>query len=58
MTVFICSSQIYLNGQRIYLFKHRLPVEKVNTVHINGDTVINVMGTVPVRYTGYSNSSV
>ncbi|XP_058237136.1 verrucotoxin subunit beta-like [Hemibagrus wyckioides] len=38
--------EVYINGQKIYLFKHRLPVEKVNTVHIYGDTVINVMGTV------------
>ncbi|KAG7315928.1 hypothetical protein KOW79_020794 [Hemibagrus wyckioides] len=39
--------EVYINGQKIYLFKHRLPVEKVNTVHIYGDTVINVMGTIP-----------
>ncbi|KAK3530103.1 hypothetical protein QTP86_014774 [Hemibagrus guttatus] len=39
--------EVYLNGQKVYLFRHRLPAEKVNTLHIYGDTVINVMGTVP-----------
>ncbi|KAK3521065.1 hypothetical protein QTP86_027783 [Hemibagrus guttatus] len=38
---------VYINGQKVYLFRHRLPAEKVNTLHIYGDTVINIMGTVP-----------
>ncbi|XP_027035054.2 cytolytic toxin-alpha-like [Tachysurus fulvidraco] len=45
--------EVYLNGQKVYLFKHRMPVETVTTLHIHGDTVINIMGTIP----NWSNST-
>ncbi|XP_046693712.1 verrucotoxin subunit beta-like [Silurus meridionalis] len=39
--------EIYVNGQRRYLFKHRMPIEKVTTLYIGGDVIMNVIGTVP-----------
>ncbi|KAK2818099.1 hypothetical protein Q7C36_022032 [Tachysurus vachellii] len=38
--------EVNINGQKVYLFKHRLPVEKATTLGIYGDIVMNTMGTV------------
>lgn len=54
----ICTFQVYVNGKKYYLFKHRMPVEKVNTLHIYGDVNMNIISTVPVSYTVYSSSSI
>ncbi|XP_034158235.2 cytolytic toxin-alpha [Pangasianodon hypophthalmus] len=39
--------EVYVNGQRHYLFKHRMPMEKVTTLNINGDVIMNITGIVP-----------
>ncbi|KAF4075259.1 hypothetical protein AMELA_G00232520 [Ameiurus melas] len=39
--------EVYINGKKYYLFKHRMPVEKVNTLHIYGDVIMNIISTVP-----------
>ncbi|XP_053471963.1 cytolytic toxin-alpha-like [Ictalurus furcatus] len=39
--------EVYVNGKKYYLFKHRMPVEKVNTLHIYGDVNMNIISTVP-----------
>ncbi|XP_027035056.2 cytolytic toxin-alpha-like [Tachysurus fulvidraco] len=38
--------EVNINGQKVYLFMHRLPVEKSTTLGIFGDTIVNIMGTV------------
>ncbi|XP_053085716.1 cytolytic toxin-alpha [Pangasianodon hypophthalmus] len=39
--------EVYVNGQKHYLFKHRMPMEKVTTLNINGDVIMNIIGIVP-----------
>ncbi|KAF5909283.1 verrucotoxin subunit beta-like, partial [Clarias magur] len=39
--------EVYINGQKYYLFKHRLPMERASTLYISGDVSMNIMGTVP-----------
>ncbi|KAL7852415.1 hypothetical protein SRHO_G00182000 [Serrasalmus rhombeus] len=38
--------EAYVNGQRNCFFKHRMPVEKVTTLHIKGDVFMNTIGYV------------
>uniref|UniRef100_A0AAR2JZA3 Galectin n=1 Tax=Pygocentrus nattereri TaxID=42514 RepID=A0AAR2JZA3_PYGNA len=40
----------YVNGQRNCFFKHRMPVEKVTTLHIKGDVFMNTIGYVAVSH--------
>uniref|UniRef100_A0A3B4CVP6 Galectin n=1 Tax=Pygocentrus nattereri TaxID=42514 RepID=A0A3B4CVP6_PYGNA len=44
------SFQAYVNGQRNCFFKHRMPVEKVTTLHIKGDVFMNTIGYVAVSH--------
>ncbi|KAF4075338.1 hypothetical protein AMELA_G00233300 [Ameiurus melas] len=39
--------EVYINGQRFCLFKHRMPVENVTALKIHGDVIINTVGVVP-----------
>ncbi|KAI4889460.1 hypothetical protein NFI96_011630 [Prochilodus magdalenae] len=38
--------EVYVNGQKYYLFSHRMPVEKVTTLHIRGDVFFNTIGII------------
>ncbi|KAI5089920.1 verrucotoxin subunit beta-like, partial [Silurus meridionalis] len=38
--------EVYLNGKRCYLFKHRMSLEKVNALKIDKDVIINTVGVV------------
>ncbi|KAB5513306.1 hypothetical protein PHYPO_G00249450 [Pangasianodon hypophthalmus] len=38
--------EVYVNGQRSCLFKHRMPVENLTAVHIHGDVIMNTVGIV------------
>uniref|UniRef100_A0AAR2K727 Galectin n=1 Tax=Pygocentrus nattereri TaxID=42514 RepID=A0AAR2K727_PYGNA len=42
--------EAYVNGQRNCFFKHRMPVEKVTTLHIKGDVFMNTIGYVAVSH--------
>ncbi|KAK3550480.1 hypothetical protein QTP86_029423, partial [Hemibagrus guttatus] len=37
---------VYLNGWRFSLFKHYIPVERVTTLNIDGDVIVNSLGVV------------
>ncbi|XP_053471989.1 cytolytic toxin-alpha-like [Ictalurus furcatus] len=39
--------EVYINGQRSCLFKHRMPVENVTALNFHGDVIINTVGVVP-----------
>ncbi|KAF5909282.1 verrucotoxin subunit beta-like, partial [Clarias magur] len=39
--------EVYVNGEKRYLFKHRMPVEKVTTLYISGAVYMNIIGTIP-----------
>ncbi|XP_056622457.1 uncharacterized protein LOC130435700 [Triplophysa dalaica] len=34
--------QVYVNSNEIYLFKHRIPLEKISVLNISGDVVMNL----------------
>ncbi|KAK9958284.1 hypothetical protein ABG768_010419 [Culter alburnus] len=38
--------QVYVNGKELYMFKHRIPLEKVSTLNINGDVAVNLFGFI------------
>ncbi|XP_056099958.1 uncharacterized protein lgals4 [Rhinichthys klamathensis goyatoka] len=38
--------QIYVNGKEQYTFKHRIPLEKVSAININGDVAVNLFGFI------------
>ncbi|XP_073707059.1 uncharacterized protein lgals4 [Garra rufa] len=38
--------QVYVNGKELYTFKHRIPLEKVSTLNINGDAAVNLSGFI------------
>uniref|UniRef100_A0A9J8C095 Galectin 4 n=1 Tax=Cyprinus carpio carpio TaxID=630221 RepID=A0A9J8C095_CYPCA len=38
--------QVYVNGKELYTFKHRIPLEKVSTLNINGDVAVNLSGVL------------
>ncbi|XP_042630714.1 uncharacterized protein lgals4 isoform X2 [Cyprinus carpio] len=38
--------QVYVNGKELYTFKHRIPLEKVTTLNINGDIAVNLFGFI------------
>ncbi|XP_047658995.1 uncharacterized protein LOC113663839 isoform X3 [Tachysurus fulvidraco] len=38
--------EVYVNGQKSFLFSHRVPMAKVNAVKIRGDVKMNTVGTV------------
>ncbi|XDV29799.1 hypothetical protein PO909_032840, partial [Leuciscus waleckii] len=38
--------QIYVNGKEQYTFKHRIPLEKVSALNINGDVSVNLFGFI------------
>ncbi|KAI5629136.1 hypothetical protein C0J50_8035, partial [Silurus asotus] len=38
--------EVYLNGKRCYLFKHRMSLEKVSALHIHGNVILNTIGVV------------
>uniref|UniRef100_A0A9J8BTN0 Galectin 4 n=1 Tax=Cyprinus carpio carpio TaxID=630221 RepID=A0A9J8BTN0_CYPCA len=42
--------QVYVNGKELYTFKHRIPLEKVTTLNINGDIAVNLFGFIEVSY--------
>ncbi len=42
--------QVHVNGKELYTFKHRIPLEKVTTLNINGDVVVNLFGLIQVSY--------
>lgn len=37
-----------MNGRKCFLFKHKIPLKKVNSIIIDGDFVLNTTGIVPV----------
>uniref|UniRef100_A0A8C2CVQ7 Galectin n=1 Tax=Cyprinus carpio TaxID=7962 RepID=A0A8C2CVQ7_CYPCA len=39
---------VYVNGKELYTFKHRIPLEKVTTLNINGDVGVNLFGFIEV----------
>uniref|UniRef100_A0A8C2CVZ7 Galectin n=1 Tax=Cyprinus carpio TaxID=7962 RepID=A0A8C2CVZ7_CYPCA len=42
--------RVYVNGKELYTFKHRIPLEKVTTLNINGDIAVNLFGFIEVSY--------
>ncbi|XP_051512913.1 uncharacterized protein lgals4 isoform X41 [Myxocyprinus asiaticus] len=38
--------QVYVNGKEHYMFKHRVPLEKVSALHINGNVALNFFGFI------------
>ncbi|XP_077087054.1 galectin-4-like [Siphateles boraxobius] len=38
--------QIYVNGKEQYTFKHRIPLERVSALNINGDVAVNLIGFI------------
>uniref|UniRef100_A0A672MWM8 Galectin n=1 Tax=Sinocyclocheilus grahami TaxID=75366 RepID=A0A672MWM8_SINGR len=38
--------QVHVNGKELYTFKHRIPLEKVKMLNINGDVVVNLFGLI------------
>ncbi|XP_048024995.1 galectin-4-like [Megalobrama amblycephala] len=38
--------QVYVNGKELHMFKHRIPLEKVSTLNINGDVAVNLFGFI------------
>ncbi|KAL0168582.1 hypothetical protein M9458_036804, partial [Cirrhinus mrigala] len=38
--------QVYVNGKELYTFKHRIPLEKVSTLNINGDVAVDLSGFI------------
>uniref|UniRef100_A0A672MWM6 Galectin n=1 Tax=Sinocyclocheilus grahami TaxID=75366 RepID=A0A672MWM6_SINGR len=42
--------QVHVNGKELYTFKHRIPLEKVKMLNINGDVVVNLFGLIQVSY--------
>uniref|UniRef100_A0A8C1ZED6 Galectin domain-containing protein n=1 Tax=Cyprinus carpio TaxID=7962 RepID=A0A8C1ZED6_CYPCA len=42
--------QVYVNGKELYTFKHRIPLEKVTMLNINGDVGVNLFGFIEVSY--------
>ncbi|KAK2894936.1 hypothetical protein Q8A67_012165 [Cirrhinus molitorella] len=38
--------EVYVNGKQQYTFKHRIPLEKVTTLNINGNVVVNLFGFI------------
>uniref|UniRef100_A0A3B4CW64 Galectin n=1 Tax=Pygocentrus nattereri TaxID=42514 RepID=A0A3B4CW64_PYGNA len=46
----IFSFQAYVNGQKNCFFKHRMPVEKVTTLNIKGEVIMNTIGYVAVSH--------
>lgn len=43
--------QVYVNGLKHCTFKHRIPLEKVSLIAINGDTTIQLIGFAEVSKT-------
>uniref|UniRef100_A0A3B1J9G2 Galectin n=1 Tax=Astyanax mexicanus TaxID=7994 RepID=A0A3B1J9G2_ASTMX len=39
---------VFVNGVKHCMFKHRIPVEKVSTLNIDGDVFINMLGYINV----------
>ena len=46
--------QVYVNGKELYTFKHRIPLEKVSTLNINGDVAVNLSGFLQVGHFFFS----
>ena len=46
----VLDHQIYVNGKEQYTFKHRIPLEKVSALNINGDVSVNLCGFIQVSY--------
>uniref|UniRef100_A0A8C2Q5G3 Galectin n=1 Tax=Cyprinus carpio TaxID=7962 RepID=A0A8C2Q5G3_CYPCA len=46
--------QVYVNGKELYIFKHRIPLEKVSTLNISGHVVVSLFGFMQVSYIFYS----
>uniref|UniRef100_A0A8C1J188 Galectin n=1 Tax=Cyprinus carpio TaxID=7962 RepID=A0A8C1J188_CYPCA len=42
--------RVYVNGKELYTFKHRIPLEKVTMLNINGDVGVNLFGFIEVSY--------
>uniref|UniRef100_A0A3B4E0Z3 Galectin n=1 Tax=Pygocentrus nattereri TaxID=42514 RepID=A0A3B4E0Z3_PYGNA len=40
--------QVYVNGFQHCLFKHRIPLEKVSALGLEGDVTINILGVIEV----------
>ncbi|XP_027035076.2 neoverrucotoxin subunit beta-like [Tachysurus fulvidraco] len=38
--------EVYINGQKSFLFNHRIPMANVNKINIYGDVKMNTVGTV------------
>uniref|UniRef100_A0A3B1IF24 Galectin n=1 Tax=Astyanax mexicanus TaxID=7994 RepID=A0A3B1IF24_ASTMX len=41
--------EVFVNGVKHCMFKHRIPVEKVSTLNIGGDVSLNMIGYINVR---------
>nr|XP_055030209.1 galectin-4-like [Misgurnus anguillicaudatus] len=41
---------VYVNGREYFLFKHRIPLEKVSVLNIDGDVVVNLAGFIQNWY--------
>ncbi|KAF4101770.1 hypothetical protein G5714_018202 [Onychostoma macrolepis] len=37
---------VHVNGKELYTFKHRIPLEKVTMLNINGNVVVNLFGLI------------
>uniref|UniRef100_A0A8C2KE34 Galectin n=1 Tax=Cyprinus carpio TaxID=7962 RepID=A0A8C2KE34_CYPCA len=46
--------KVYVNGKELYIFKHRIPLEKVSTLNISGHVVVSLFGFMQVSYIFYS----
>ncbi|XP_043089521.1 uncharacterized protein LOC122335727 isoform X2 [Puntigrus tetrazona] len=38
--------QVHVNGKELHTFKHRIPLEKVTMLNINGDVAVNLFGLI------------
>ncbi|TRY95471.1 hypothetical protein DNTS_000442 [Danionella cerebrum] len=40
--------QVYVNGKEYYMFKHRIPLERVTTLNIDGTVIVTLFGFIKV----------
>lgn len=45
---FTLFNKLYINGMEYYLFKQRIPLDKVSAVNIAGDIDLNILGFIEV----------
>lgn len=47
--------QVYANGSSHCIFKHRIPLEKVSTIAVQGEVTIQLIGFAEVRKTCFAS---